>query len=57
MPKKKKRPDLPAKKMMQTFFCADVNTRQPLAFTTAASGKNLHSGNPATYKHHSLILT
>jgi len=39
MPKKKKRPDLPAKKMMQTFFCADVNTRQPLAFTTAASGK------------------
>jgi hypothetical protein len=39
MAKKKKRPEAPAQKMMQTFFCNDVTTKQPLAFTMAASGK------------------
>jgi hypothetical protein len=38
MPMKKKRPEGPACKMMQTFFCVDVFTGQPLAFTTGASG-------------------
>jgi len=39
MVQKKKRPDLPSTKMMQTFFCNDVITGQPLGFTLSASGK------------------
>ena len=39
MPKKKKRPGEASKKMLQTFFCNDVTTGQPLGFTLAASGK------------------
>lgn len=39
MPKKKKRPEYPSQKMMQTFFCNDVDTGQPLGFTVGASGK------------------
>jgi hypothetical protein len=39
MVKKKKRPELPSGKMMQTFFCNDTGTKQPLAFTLSASGK------------------
>jgi len=39
MPKKKKSPNKPAKKYLQTFFCNDVYTGQPLGFTIAASGK------------------
>jgi hypothetical protein len=39
MPKKKKRPDEPSKKMLQTFFCNDVVTGQPLGFTLASTGK------------------
>jgi len=38
MVQKKKRPDLPSTKMMQTFFCNDVITGQPLGFTLSASG-------------------
>jgi len=45
MPCKKKRPDEPAHKMMQTFFCVDSSNGQPLAFTTGSSGKNC---SPAT---------
>lgn len=39
MVQKKKRPELPSAKMMQTFFCNDTETGQPLAFTLSASGK------------------
>ncbi len=39
MPKKKKRPVEPANKMLQTFFCNDVETGQPLGFTLASTGK------------------
>lgn len=39
MVQKKKRPELPSAKMMQTFFCSDTGTGQPLAFTLSASGK------------------
>jgi hypothetical protein len=39
MVQKKKRPGLPSAKMMQTFFCNDTDTGQPLAFTLSASGK------------------
>jgi hypothetical protein len=45
MPHKKKRPDEPAHKMMQTFFCVDAVNGQPLGFTTGSSGKNC---SPAT---------
>ena len=38
MPKKKKRPDEPSKKMLQTFFCNDVVTKQPLGFSVASTG-------------------
>lgn len=39
MVQKRKRPELPSAKMMQTFFCNDTETGQPLAFTLSASGK------------------
>lgn len=39
MVRKKKRPDLASEKMMQTFFCNDTATGQPLAFMLSASGK------------------
>jgi hypothetical protein len=45
MPCKKKRPDEAARKMLQTFFCADALSGQPLAFTIGSSGKNC---SPAT---------
>ncbi|WP_153798608.1 hypothetical protein [Foetidibacter luteolus] len=45
MPHKKKRPDEPGHKMMQTFFCVDAFSGQPLAFTLGSSGKNC---SPAT---------
>lgn len=45
MPQKKKRPGEPAHKMMQTFFCVDAYSGQPLGFTTGSSGKNC---SPAT---------
>jgi len=40
MPKKKKRPQEPSKKMLQTFFCNDVVNGQPLGFTLASTGKS-----------------
>ena len=39
MPKKKKRATEPAHKMLQTFFCNDAISGQPLAFTLGSSGK------------------
>jgi len=39
MAKKKKRPEFPSQKMMQTFFCNDAATGQPLGFTLGAGGK------------------
>ena len=39
MPGKKKRPTEPAHKMLQTFFCNDAFSGQPLAFTIGSSGK------------------
>ncbi|MGF1671620.1 MAG: transposase [Balneolaceae bacterium] len=40
MPAKKKKPDQPSQKMLQTFFCTDITSRQPLAFTMGSSGKS-----------------
>lgn len=40
MPAKKKKPDQPSQKMLQTFFCTDITTRQPLGFTMGSSGKS-----------------
>lgn len=40
MAKKRKRPKEPSRKMMQTFFCNDVSTGQPMCFTVASTGKN-----------------
>jgi hypothetical protein len=45
MPYKKKRPDQPAQKMLQTFFCVDAYSGQPLAFTLGSSGKNCSSAS------------
>lgn len=40
MPAKKKKPDQPSQKMLQTFFCTDITTRQPLGFAMGSSGKS-----------------
>lgn len=42
-PAKKKKPDSAATKMMQTFFCVDANTGQPIVFTNGSSGKKCSS--------------
>lgn len=47
MPYKKKRPNLPAQKILQNFFCVDAFSGQPLAFTIGSSGKNC---SPATLR-------
>ena len=39
MPKKKKKPDEPSKKVLQNFFCLDAETGQPVAFTIGSSAK------------------
>lgn len=39
MAKKKKRPGEPSQKMLQTFFCNDANTGQPVAFIIGSSGQ------------------
>lgn len=38
MPKKKKKPDQKAQKMMQTFFCNHALSGQPIGFTLASPG-------------------
>lgn len=38
MPAKKKNPGKPARKMLQSFFCNDAATGQPLGFDLSASG-------------------
>lgn len=43
MPCKKKRPNEASHKMMQTFFCVDSFSGQPLAFNLGSSGKNCSS--------------
>ena len=43
MPHKKKRTDMPSKKMLQDFFCVDAITGQPLGFTIGSSGKSCAS--------------
>lgn len=45
MPLKKKKPDAAASKVLQTFFCVDVNTGQPIAFTNGSSGKKCSSAS------------
>jgi len=45
MPNKKKRPGEVAHKMLQTFFCTDALSGQPLGFTVGSSGK---TASPAT---------
>lgn len=44
MPCKKKRPDEAAYKMLQTFFCVDAFSGQPLAFSIGSSGKTCSHG-------------
>jgi len=38
MVKKKKVPSLPSQKMIQTFFCVDAQSGQPIMFTMSSSG-------------------
>jgi Transposase DDE domain len=38
MPKKKKKPEMKTQKMLQTFFCNDALSGQPLGFTIASPG-------------------
>lgn len=52
MPCKKKQPDLPAQKMLQTFFCVDAYSGQPLAFNLGSAGKNC---SPASMQLLSMI--
>lgn len=40
MPSKKKQPNEPAKKMLQTFFALDTQTGQPIGFGIGSSGVN-----------------
>jgi hypothetical protein len=40
MPKKKKQPDEPSKKVLQTFFALDVFTGQPIGFGIGSTGVN-----------------
>lgn len=40
MPKKKKKPEESAKKMLQTFFAVDTNTGQPIGCGIGSPGKN-----------------
>jgi hypothetical protein len=42
-PLKRKRPELPGTKVLQTFFCVDAITGQPLCFINGSSGKNCSS--------------
>ncbi|HMG16407.1 MAG TPA: transposase [Saprospiraceae bacterium] len=43
MPSKKKKPDQPAQKIMQTFFCIDAISGQPLGNYLGSSGKTTSS--------------
>lgn len=43
MSKKKKRPEEPSHKMLQTFFCNDTITGQPIGFTIGSSGRTCSS--------------
>lgn len=40
MPKKKKQPEEPARKMLQTFFAVDTQTGQPICFEIGSPGAN-----------------
>jgi hypothetical protein len=40
MPEKKKQPEEPSKKMLQTFFAVDTNTGQPIGFGIGSPGVN-----------------
>lgn len=40
-PKKKKRPGEPSQKTLQTFFCLDTQTGQPLLFNCGTAGKTV----------------
>jgi hypothetical protein len=42
-PAKKKKPDASATKVLQSFFCVDANTGQPLLFINGSSGKKCAS--------------
>jgi hypothetical protein len=42
-PFKKKKPELPGTKVLQTFFCVDAVTGQPLCFINGSSGRNCSS--------------
>lgn len=38
VPKKKKKPDMPSQKMLQTFFCVSAQTGQPIMATMSSAG-------------------
>ena len=38
MPKKKKKPDMPSQKMLQTFFCVSAETGQPIMASMSSTG-------------------
>ena len=38
MPKKKKKPDMPSQKMLQTFFCVSAKTGQPIMASMSSTG-------------------
>ena len=42
-PAKRKKPDAAATKVLQTFFCVDANTGQPIISTNGSSGKKCSS--------------
>jgi hypothetical protein len=42
-PFKKKKPELPGTKVLQTFFCVDAVTGQPLCFINGSLGRNCSS--------------
>lgn len=49
MPKKKKQPEEPSRKMLQTFFAADTNTGQPIGFGIGSSGVNTTKASIALF--------
>lgn len=46
MPRRKKDSGSKARKLAQTFFCLDADTKQPICFTTATAARNVTSATP-----------
>lgn len=50
MPKKKKQPEEPSRKMLQTFFAADADTGQPIGFGIGSAGVNTTKASIALFE-------